>query len=178
MGILNLCLKLPKNIEKTRDESDQSRLRNHPKTTEKGTLRHKFRVPTRHTLTFFCGSWHTMGKRTTLIGFLTTPIIYQSIWGGWFDSGVQSKSELHIIRSNLQISVCLKCQKCRSYCFPYKHSKNFWNIFCKTKISFNSDNSQDFEVWFFKYSQFYRRKGFWNKIWLYRGSETDLLKVR
>ena len=35
VGTLNLCLKVPKKIHKTRDESDQSRLRKRPKNTEK-----------------------------------------------------------------------------------------------------------------------------------------------
>ena len=35
VGTLNLCLKVPKRMQKTRDESDQSRLRKRPKTTEK-----------------------------------------------------------------------------------------------------------------------------------------------
>ena len=35
VGTLNLCLKVPKKMQKTRDESDQSRLRKRPKTTEK-----------------------------------------------------------------------------------------------------------------------------------------------
>ena len=36
MGTLNLCLKVPKKMQKTRDESNQSRLKKRQKTTENG----------------------------------------------------------------------------------------------------------------------------------------------
>ena len=35
VGTLNLCLKMPKKMQKTRDESDHSRLRKLPKTAKK-----------------------------------------------------------------------------------------------------------------------------------------------
>ena len=65
VGTLNLCLKAPKKTQKTRDESNYSRLRKRSKTAKKlqnqnlvicifsGSLRHNFRLPTRHTLKIF-----------------------------------------------------------------------------------------------------------------------------
>ena len=81
VGTLNLCLKMPKQMQKTRNQSDHPYMRKRQKTVKNqsnsyfvvfvvfgrflslegsdsplvfcilsGTLRHKFRVPTRHTL--------------------------------------------------------------------------------------------------------------------------------
>ena len=80
MGTLDLCLRVPEKMQKTRDESDPNRLKKLPKTAPKpqninladfdsfwtfsqsgmigfisAIWRHKFRVPTRHTYKFlFC----------------------------------------------------------------------------------------------------------------------------